>query len=815
MHAEIRCTYRVQLSTAFDFNEAAAIADYLSDLGVTHLYLSPILQAAADSDHGYDVTDPTRVSEALGGEQALNVLSKTLRQRQMGAVIDVVPNHLAACAANHWWWDILQHGKNSAYADTFDIDWDPPDPELKGKLLLPILGDHLGKVLTSGEICLVWEDETPLLRYGENRMPINAKGREMIGRGEVNIDRLLEAQFYRLAYWKMGPDEINYRRFFDIQTLAGVRTEDPRVFQATHSKLFEILNSSPVDGLRIDHPDGLRDPAKYFADLREATGEKWLLVEKILGSREKLPDSWPVDGTTGYDFLQRVGGLFISSAGEKPITEFYADFTGRTMPYGAMLRSNKSRVVTQAFDGDIRRLVEILKTICNQPPHRIDYSRRILHGLLTELLASFPVYRTYVHQERGEITAEDREAICQAMDSIRRRDHRFDEALLETLEQLLTAAGPSGGHAADFIARFQQLTGPVMAKGMEDTTLYCYNRLLALNDVGCDPTGFGVSTQEFHEACVVAHHKWPRAMLTTSTHDTKRSEDVRARLSLLSEIPEKWAEQVERWSLHNFPAWQGRESDRSAEYFIYQTLTGAWPIEPERVKLYMQKACREAKIHTSWTEPNEAYEEKIRNFTSHILADPLFTGLLDSFVAPLIPMGRVNSLAQTLLKLSTPGIPDIYQGCEIWNNSLVDPDNRRPVDYILRRRMLEDIRSGISAAHVMARADEGYPKLYTIQTVLKIRKRFPAAFAAGPQGNYRPLLVNGEKLAHVVAFSRGEKVAVVVPRLIQTLAGEWGDTIIDLGEGDWFHEFDHTMKQGVVKAADLFRYFPIALLTRS
>ncbi|MEX1048212.1 MAG: malto-oligosyltrehalose synthase [Akkermansiaceae bacterium] len=815
MHADLGCTYRVQLSASFDLNEAAAITDYLADLGVTHIYLSPLLQAASGSDHGYDATDPTRVSNTLGGEEGLEAISKALRQQSMAAIIDIVPNHLAACAENPWWWDILHHGKNSVYADIFDIDWNPPDPELKNKLLLPLLGDHPGKVLASGELCLTEENGIPLFRYYEDRFPINEEGREMLSQGEAGIDPLLKVQFYRLAYWKIGPEQINYRRFFDIQTLAGIRTEDPQVFLATHAKLFEILHSAPIDGLRIDHPDGLRDPAKYFTDLRQATSNQWLLVEKILGPREMLPNSWPVDGTTGYDFLQRVGGLFISSKDEASISDFYADFTGNAMPYGALVRSKKRRVLTQAFAADIRRLVELLKTICDHVPLKVDYSRRLLHELLTEILANFPIYRTYVNPARGEITAQDREAIHQALESTRRRDQPFEEDLIKTLENILTAAGTRRPETDDFIARFQQLTGPVMAKGVEDTTFYSYNRLLALNDVGCDPARFGVSTQEFHQACLVAQREWPRGMLTTSTHDTKRSEDVRARIALLSEIPAQWAEQVRRWSSHNHSAWHGREPDRNAEYFFYQTLVGAWPIESKRMELHMQKACREAKDYTSWTAPDEAYEAKIKEFTHSVLADASFIKLLQSFVAPLVPLGWVNSLAQTLLKLTTPGVPDIYQGCEIWDNSLVDPDNRRPVNYQIRRKMLETLRSGMGVAEVMARADEGFPKLHTIHTSLAVRRRLPAAFAAGPQGAYRPLLVGGRKLAHVVAFCRGQSIAVIVPRLIHTVAGDWGDTTIDLGEGDWLSEFDLTAKQGVVKAAELFRHFPIALLTRS
>ena len=814
MSAEIRCTYRLQLNERFGLDAAAGTVAYLAALGVSHVYLSPVLQAGTGSTHGYDVTDPARVSDAIGGRSALDRLFAKLREHGMGAVIDIVPNHLACLPENPWWWDVLRRGRESAHAAVFDIDWAPPDPELEGKVLLPVLGDHLGKVLADGALSVVQqENDPPLLAYYERRYPINGAGVEMLQKGETDVGRLLEVQFYKLANWRVGADEINYRRFFDISTLAGVWVEAPEVYPATHALLLEVAAAGPGDGLRVDHPDGLRDPAGYFRDLREAAGDRWIVVEKILEPGEALPADWPVEGTTGYDFLQRVGGLFIDSRGEKPISDFYSDFTGHSEPYGALVREKKRRVLELAFDGDLRRLVESFRAICEQPAVKLDYSRRVLRELLTEVLSSFPVYRTYVNPERGEITDADREAIRHALASTRRRDHPFDDELLELLEKVLHGEAPDGVQAEDFIARFQQLTGPVMAKGVEDTTFYCYDRLLALNEVGCDPARFGVSVQAFHEACSVAHREWPRGMLTTSTHDTKRSEDVRARISLLSEMGESWAEQVRLWSAHNAPAWAGREPDRNAEHLLYQTLVGAWPISTERIGEYMQKACREAKNYTSWIRPDEAYETRIRDFATTVTGDPEFVAMLEEFVTPLVTPGRINSLAQTVLKLTAPGIPDIYQGTEIWDNSLVDPDNRRSVDYRGRLELLRELEKSPDVAEIMARAEEGMPKLHVIRECLLLRKGCPAIFGPGPEGEYRPLLVSGGKLGHVVAFSRGGRLAVVVPRLVHTLGGDWQDTSVDLGEGEWRNPLDGSTRRGNVMLGELLFEFPVAVLT--
>lgn len=815
MHAELVATYRLQLHAGFSLDAATDAVPYLSDLGISHLYLSPILQAAPGSEHGYDVTDPGRINEELGGEEALSRLFDALVEKGMALVLDIVPNHVSTSSANPWWWSILQDGAGSSFAEYVDIDWSDGGPNRQGKVVLPILGDHPAAVLSRGEITIIpaeGEGEA-LLAYGDHRFPINKAGRHLIDEGETAVSAILDRQHYRLAYWRVGAGEINYRRFFDVPTLCGVRVEMPEVFEATHRRIFELLTSGPIDGLRIDHPDGLRDPARYLENLRSEVGERWIVVEKILQPGEGLRPDWPVDGTTGYDFLQRVGGLFIDPGGEKDISDFYADFTGHNETFGALVRDKKMSVIESSFTGDLERLVDLVRAICRHSSVRLDFSRRQISAALSEIAASFPVYRTYVRPESLPVSDEDRRCIEEALESARRRDLGIDPELIEFIGELLRLERDAGSESRELAARFQQFTAPIMAKGVEDTTFYTYDRLLALNEVGCDPARFGVSAAAFHEACSVAHRDWPRGMLTLSTHDTKRDEDVRARISLLSEIPGQWAAIVRQWSDHNNPAWAGRVPDRSAEHLLYQTLVGAWPIETQRIRDYMQKACREAKTYTSWTDPDPDYETRIDEFTVAVLGDADFQGMLEAFVTPLLDPGRTNSLAQTLIKLTAPGIPDTYQGSEIWNNSLVDPDNRRGVDFERRRVLLDEV-THLEADAIMDRHVEGLPKMHVIRTALGLRRRRPEHFREGESGAYIPALVSGAKLNHVVAYRRGGAVIVVVPRLPLQLGDSWEDTSVDLDAGVWKNLLDGTMHEGKVLLDDLLRRFPVALLEK-
>jgi len=811
MHSDLRATYRLQVCPEMDFHAILRKIDYLRRLGVSHLYLSPVLQASPGSTHGYDVTDPTRVSEDLGGEAALRAVFEEVSKAGMGVVLDIVPNHLAAIPENPWWWDVLESGAASPHAAVFDINWEPADPAMHGKILLPILGDHLAKVAERGELAIVSEDGKWQLDYQGMKLPINREGLELSRNGEQQVLPILECQFYRLSHWQLGPEEINYRRFFNVGSLIGARIEEDAVFQATHAKLLELKDAGPVDGFRVDHPDGLRDPTGYFRKLREVAPDLWIIGEKILETSETLPDSWPIDGTSGYDFLQLVGGLWVDPGGEKAITDFYADFTGQDGSYGALVREKKRHVLEQAFEGDLQRLVGLLRNICDR--RKLDHPRRILRDLLVEVIASFPVYRTYVQPERGEISPADQEHIALAIASARRRQNVFDEDLLSLLEAILVSEHPEQ-EEKEFISRFQQLTSPVMAKGVEDTTFYCYDRLLALNEVGCDPARFGVPPSVFHEHNATTHAHYPRTMLATSTHDTKRSEDVRARISLISEIPQVWAEQVRLWSQHNLPAWRGREPDRSAEHLLYQTLVGAWPIGKERIRDYMEKACREAGRFTNWSSPDEMYEERIGQFLETVLNDAEFISMLEDFIRPLVPLGWVNSLSQTLLKLTSPGVPDLYQGSELWDNSLVDPDNRRPVDYVKRFALLEVLEHEPGVEAIMARMEEGLPKMHVIRQALALRQRRPSSFAPGESGAYRPLLITGRMHGHLLAYSRGEAVAVVVPRLMASLKNEWHDSAVELPPGKWRNVLDHTTWESTARAADLLRNFPVALLEK-
>lgn len=809
MHAELVCTYRVQLTSEFTLDSAAEIVPYLSKLGISHIYLSPVLQAAKGSTHGYDVANAEKVSPALGGDEALGRLLDALRDHGMAAVIDIVPNHMSATSDNRWWWDILKFGQDSAFYEFFDVDWTPPDPELANKILLPVLGDHLGTVIERGELKLIEEDGELQFSYFDHRFPINPR---TLPAGEPVIAELLDRQCYRLAFWRSAGEEINYRRFFDISTLVGLRIESPEVMEATHAKLIELSSTGPIDGFRIDHPDGLADPRAYFEDLHQRVPELWLIVEKILEPGERLRREWSVDGTTGYDFIQRCGGLLIAASGEKAISDFYAEFTNHTEPYGALVRNKKREVLELSFDGDLRRLVEVLRKICKKPEIRRDHSRRQLRYALSEIIAGFPVYRTYVNLARGEITDEDRELISHAITSAHRRSLPIDPSLIDLISDLLTGKITAGTTGEEFVTRFQQLTGPVMAKGVEDTTFYCYDRLLALNEVGCDPARFGVSPAAFHEISTALHKDWPRAMLATSTHDTKRSEEVRARISLLSEIPEIWADTVHRWSNHNLAAWEGREPDRNAEHLLYQTMVGAWPIETKRVTAYMEKACREAKTYTSWVDPDTAYEKRISDFVRSVLTDSTFIAQLEEFIQPLIVPGRWNSLAMTLIKLTSPGIPDVYQGCELWDNSLVDPDNRRVVNYSQRQKLLGDLDKGID--HIMENYDSGLPKIHLIREALTLRREIPKAFMAGESGEYMPIGISGHKLRHAIAYKRGNDIAAVAPLLPLGLKDGWGDTAIDFGSGNWLNVLDNSEHRGAVMLDTLLDRFPVALLKR-
>jgi (1->4)-alpha-D-glucan 1-alpha-D-glucosylmutase len=866
--AEPRATYRLQFTPDFTFDDAAAAADYLAALGVSHLYASPYLQAAPGSTHGYDVVDHHRVNRELGGEEGHARLCEALRQAGLGQVLDIVPNHMAiGTPENLWWWDVLENGPSSVYAGYFDVDWDPPESKLRNTVLLPVLGDHYGRVLEAGELALRREGGSFTVHYYENRWPVAPRSLDTLIAGaaercrsdelesiaaalgrlphatatdpdsvrerhrdkevlrsrlallcderpevaaaldaavaEVNadpdaLDALLDRQNYRLAFWRTAGRELDYRRFFDINTLIGLRIEDPEVFAETHERILGWVREGVVDGLRIDHPDGLRDPAGYLRRLAEAARGAWVVVEKILEHNERLPTTWATAGTTGYDFLNLVGGLFVDPAGERALTGLYEELTGGLTDWAAVVVEKKLLVLRQTLAADLIRLTTLLGAVCERHRRYRDYARNELHEVLREVAASFPVYRTYV----PPVGDDDRAFIDAAAADVARRRPDIDADLLDFVRRLLLGE-IDGESEGELVARFQQLTGPVMAKGVEDTAFYTFNRLVSLNEVGGDPSRFGTSVEEFHAACAEAQEQWPTAMLATSTHDTKRSEDVRARISLLSEIPDEWAGFAVRW-VKDGPV------DANAQYLLLQVLVGAWPLEPDRAVAYMEKASKEAKERTSWIDPDPTYDEALTRHVRDMLADDVFQGELAAFVAPLIEAGRLSSLSQALIKLTVPGVPDIYQGQELWDLSLVDPDNRRPVDYQRRRRLLAEL-DDLKVDEVLRRSDEGLPKLLVVRRALALRARRPGAFGRG--ATYRPVAATGDRADHVVAFARSEQVVTVAPRLVLGLDGQWGRTAVEVPEGRWVNVFTgDDLEGGSVELAELLRTFPVALL---
>jgi (1->4)-alpha-D-glucan 1-alpha-D-glucosylmutase len=625
------------------------------------------------------------------------------------------------------------------------------------------------------------------------------------------LDALLERQNYRVAFWRSAAGDLGYRRFFDVNTLVGLRVEIERVFFDTHHLVLGWLDDGTVDGLRIDHPDGMRDPAAYLHRLRSARPGVWVVAEKILEAGESLPESWPVEGTTGYEFMGRASALFVDPEGERPLTDLYAELTGEPTDYAEVLRVQKHRVLRDVLGSDLNRLTAQLVEVCENHRNYRDHTRHELHEVVRELIACFPVYRTYVSAEAEGASAQDDKYVGEAIAAVRVRRPEFDGRLLDFLRDLLLRRVP-GDRETEFVLRFQQVTGPAMAKGAEDTAFYCYNRLVALNEVGSSPGRFGLSVREFHEANQAAQWKRPRGLLATSTHDSKRSEDVRARIGVLSEVPAAWARVARGWFERHQRHWGAEPPDRNIEYLLYQTLVGAWPIETERVKAYIEKAAREAKARTSWMAPQAAYEAALQKFVEVVLADETFRRELESFVSTVRDAGRASSLAQVLLKLTCPGVPDIYQGTELWDLSLVDPDNRRPVDFARRQRLLGELE-GLPLSAVVARADEGLPKLFLITRALALRRARPGPF--GPDGAYTPLEVEGPASDHVVAFSRGGDVVTVVPRFVLKRRGEWGDTRVALPAGTWRNALTgEDVDGGPAPVGRMLARFPVALLAR-
>jgi len=816
-----RATYRVQLRRGFGFEAAASLCRYLRDLGVSHLYCSPSLQAVAGSEHGYDVVDPTRLSADLGGEAGFSRLHAAAVDAGLAILLDIVPNHMAADAANPWWWDVLECGESSAHATWFDIDWTGMlDPRMRGRVLLPVLDDHVGRVLECGDLRVErGQDGRLAVRYHEHRFPLSSESTrdldpEALGRDAAGLDAVLRAQAYRLARWRVGMEEVNYRRFFDITSLVALRAEDPAVFQATHGLVLELLRRGEVDGLRIDHVDGLRLPRAYLQRLRDEAGEgAWMVVEKILGDGEALPDGWPVQGTTGYEFAALTTRLLTDPRGDEPLAELLREMGGPG-DVDAEARAAKLQVMAQTLSADVSRLAVLLRRICDRLPRHRDHTLAELRTAVSELVAAMPVYRTYA--EPGRAVGEDGAARLQAaVAQVRAARPDVDAELLALIVHLVLdpAARDGDADALDFVLRLQQVSSAVMAKGMEDTTFYRAVALAALNEVGGGPRPFSASVAELHAHNATVQSRWPETLLATTTHDTKRSEDVRARLALLSEIPTEWARTVLAWRGRNAQHRRGEWPDGVMELLLYQSMVGAWPVDRERMLAYMEKASREAKLHTSWIDPSPEYDAALRGFVEALYGDAGFLEEVEEVVRPLIQPGRVNALATALLKLTSPGVPDLYQGCELWTLSLVDPDNRRPVDWELRRALLERSRTVPAAQAWSDEADSGLPKLLLTRRALLLRERHPELF--GVDGAYLPLAVTGACAEHVVAFARGAApgAVTVVPRLVLGVR-DWGDTAVRLPEGGWVDQLGDRRFAGDAPLRELLAGFPVALLAR-
>ena len=951
-------TYRLQFNRDFTMAQATQQVPYLAELGISHCYASPYLKARPGSMHGYDIVDHNAFNPEIGTETEFEAYAETLAAHGMSQVLDIVPNHMGVMGAdNGWWLDVLENGQASAFASYFDIDWRPLNPELRGKVLLPILGDHYGTVLGRGELQLAFDAAAGefSVYYYQHRLPVDpAEYPAVVGHGfehlaammagdsrldelqslltafghlpsrcdgsaagiairsrdkelhkqhlarlcdtvpaiaghiatnlaEFNgrtgdadsfdlLHNLIKNQSWRLAYWRVAADGINYRRFFDINDLAAVRMENPEVFAATHQLILSLVARGWVQGLRIDHADGLYDPAGYFRRLQDqaAGGHPtdgmvagqlplYLVIEKILAEHERLPDDWPIHGASGYRFANLANSLFIDASAEKRMTRIYDSFTGSRSNFDELVYEAKRLIIFWSLQGELNVLANLLSRIAAASRHTCDFTLNSLRGALAEVVACFPVYRGYFVD--GRLSTDDRRHIEWAVAVARRRSPASDITIFDFIGATLTgdiAEGKNDAYRDDvwrFAMKFQQFTSPVMAKGTEDTAFYRYHRLVSLNEVGGDPRRFGISVAAFHAATRQRAERWPHNLLAGSTHDSKRSEDVRARIDVLSEIPAAWKLLLRRWARINRSKKRlldgARAPSANDEYLLYQTLFGTWPLtDPdeqqlaeytERITQYMIKAVREAKEHSSWINVNADYEAALVSFIAALLAPGdknLFLADFVPTVGRMVRYGLINSLAQTLLRLTSPGVPDLYQGSELWQFQLVDPDNRRPVDFALRQRLLAEVQTvqagppdtwRKAVEPLVANMLDGRIKLYLTWSALQWRRRWREVFR---DGDYLPLLVVGACAEHACAYARrhGERIVVtVVPRLLAKLRGDmdetaatnWADTRVELpadwGEQTWLNAFTGTtLTSAAVSPAltfdALLSDFPVALL---
>lgn len=933
----LRATYRLQFSKDFRFEDASRIVPYLAELGISHVYASPLLKARPGSTHGYDIVDHAHLNPEIGSGVEFDAFVDTLHRHEMGLILDFVPNHMGVGPDNPWWMDVLEWGQASPYATFFDIDWEPLEPTLSGEILLPVLGDHFGAVLERGELKLLFDsgsgrfkvtyfdnpfpiapqDHAELLRAAETRLShpneafsalvgqmqeafanrprqlaspehrakldaAKARLAEIVAaepdlaraidavvasfngeQGQPNsfdaLSHLLDRQAYRLAFWRAAAHEINYRRFFDINDLAGLRMEQPELFEASHQLVYRLIGDGKINGLRLDHVDGLRYPKAYFERLQRlaspssaATDDPAafpVFVEKILAAHENLRSDWAVSGTTGYEFMSEVNGLFVDPLAERRLTQFYAQLIGGSVQFEALAASAKRQIMDGLLASELSVLANAFNRLAKQSRTSRDFTFTGLQQAIENVVVNFPVYRSYVTDEGPE--REDRRDIEWAIGLARQETRTPDRSIYDFIQAVLTldildwGRGYHRSDVIDAVMKFQQYTGPVMAKAMEDTTFYRYVRFVSLNEVGSEPIHFGTPPVAFHESNTRRQREHPNAMLATATHDHKRGEDVRARLNVLSEMPKAWMNRIRRWMQLNRRKRREIDGhfapDRNDEYLFYQTVVGAWPFDldgpdfegietfGDRIAAYMRKATREAKRHTSWAAPNEDYEKALSDFVKRTLDQKESRPLLEdisALVGEIAAAGASNGLAQVILKCASPGFPDTYQGTEFWDYSLVDPDNRRPVDYCARQNALG---AGDDTIDALLRSwRDGRIKQRTIQRVLNVRRQNRKLFA---EGDYRPLETVGEHADRLIAFARaleGDVLVCVVPRLVmpllrdeQPLVRDWADTRILLPEDvrpvdevlmDAFLQADISCPDGTLAASEVLARFPVALL---
>ena len=872
-------SYRLQLTQDQGFAAAAGTLHYLYRLGVTVAYTSPFFVAGSGGS-GYDVCDYTRIQPELGGDEGLRQFCDALQEAKLGHLIDLVPNHMGVDPIrNPWWRDVLQHGAQSRFAGYFDIDWDPVKPELRGRILLPVLDKPYGAALSDREIRLGRENGEYVVYAGSQSLPVRPGS---VPEGTVadaltfdELHLLLERQVYRLAHWRTASDEINYRRFFDIEGLVGLRVEEEEVFRASHERVADLIDRGHVTGVRVDHPDGLARPAEYFRRLRALGQERQhrplhVVAEKILTEHERLPGNWCADGTTGYEFLNLVGGLFVHSGGAQRLRRIYSRVTRRTLTFQEECYRAKKTIMATTMASEVQMLASRLNRISERDPRSRDFTLNSLRRALMEIVACLPVYRTYVTADGG--TAEDVAYIRRAAAAAVARNPALEASVFRFIVSVVLtpmaeeedreyppADGLDASDRMRFTERLQQFTGSVFAKGVEDTAFYRYHPLLSLNEVGGDAGISGRSPSAFHSSSEWRATNAPRGLLATSTHDTKLGEDARARISVLSEVPDEWARMLGRWRRMARGARARHEAARIVDtndvYRFYQAVVGTFPLDvpaedlgayTERIVGYMRKAIREAKIHTSWLNPNVAYEAAMSTFVTEsiarLAAAPTDAGY--EFVHGIARAGVVNSLAQLVLKIGAPGVVDIYQGSELWNLSLVDPDNRRPVDFSRRQQMLDTLepllcRAGTgspdAAVSVRSLLDEwpsGAIKLFVTVAGLRLRREHPDVFIGG---RYEALTVDGPMSDHVVAYGRshhGQQVLVAVPRFVRGLMADgrwplgeavWGQSTLVLpadGTGTRFRNvltgerLEIVARDGrqVLPIAELFQFCPVAIV---